>query len=63
MATRKSGGSAKVTTAKLTSESKVVPRVTASHIMPAPKGPRTLTHRQIKRGVEKVFEERYGRGA
>jgi len=36
---------------------------TATHILSAPKGPRTLTHRSIKRAVEKVFAERYGTNA
>jgi len=35
-------------------------RELAAHILSAPKGPRTLTHREIKKAVEKVFRERYG---
>ena len=30
----------------------------ASYILSAPKGPRTVSHRQIKTAVEKVFRER-----
>jgi hypothetical protein len=30
----------------------------AKHIMPAPKGKRTLTHRQIEAAVKRVFERR-----
>ncbi len=30
----------------------------AGHIMPAPKGKRTLTHRQIEQAVKRVFERR-----
>ena len=30
----------------------------ADHIMPAPKGQRTLTHREIKEAVRHVFERR-----
>lgn len=35
----------------------------ASHILSAPKGARTLTHREIKQAVERVFEERHGADA
>jgi hypothetical protein len=31
----------------------------ATYILSAPKGARTLTHREIKQAVEKVFEEHY----
>ncbi len=31
---------------------------TADHILAAPKGPRTVSHRRIKDAVEKVFQER-----
>lgn len=30
----------------------------AAHIKPAPKGPRTVSHRRIVEAVEKVFRER-----
>jgi hypothetical protein len=30
----------------------------AAHILPAAKGPRTVSHRKIKEAVEKVFRER-----
>ncbi len=30
----------------------------ATHIMPAPKGPRTVSHQRIKAAVEKVFRDR-----
>ena len=30
----------------------------AAHILAAPKGPRTVSHRRIKDAVEKVFRER-----
>jgi hypothetical protein len=40
-------GSAKVTSAKA-----------SAHILPAAKGPRTVSHRQIKEAVDKVFRER-----
>jgi AhpD family alkylhydroperoxidase len=35
----------------------------SSYILSAPKGARTLTHREIKQVVEKVFKERYGTDA
>lgn len=35
----------------------------ASHILSAPKGPRRLTHREIKEAVERVFVRRYGADA
>jgi hypothetical protein len=33
-------------------------RSPAAHIMAAPKGPRTVSHRRIAEAVEKVFRER-----
>ncbi len=35
----------------------------ASHILSAPKGPRTLTHREIEQAIRKVFKDRYGADA
>lgn len=35
----------------------------ASHILSAPRGARTLTHREIKQAVDRVFVKRYGAGA
>lgn len=34
------------------------PTKAVSHIMPAPKGPRTVSHRRIREAVAKVFQER-----
>lgn len=42
---------------------KTVVKKAASHILSAPKGARTLTHRKIKQAVERVFKERYGADA
>ncbi|MBV9537404.1 MAG: hypothetical protein JOY70_00575 [Acidisphaera sp.] len=30
----------------------------AAHVLSAPKGPRTVTHRELKAAVDKVFRER-----
>jgi hypothetical protein len=43
--------------------SKRVAKSAATYILSAPKGARVLTHREIKRAVERVFEERYGTDA
>jgi hypothetical protein len=43
--------------------SKRVAKSAATYILSAPKGARVLTHREIKRAVERVFEDRYGTDA
>jgi hypothetical protein len=35
----------------------------AAHILSAPKGPRSVTHDQIKKAVAKVFRERHSADA
>lgn len=39
---------------------KAIAKNAAAHILSAPKGPRTLSHRQIKQAVKSVFQDRYG---
>lgn len=51
------------TTARKAAARKPAAKKGETYILSAPKGPRTLTHRQIKQAVEKVFEERYGADA
>lgn len=34
----------------------------AAHVLSAPKGPRTVTHRELKAAVDKVFRERAATG-
>lgn len=40
-----------------------VAKSAAAHILSAPKGPRTVSHRKMKDAVEKVFRERAHTGA
>ena len=42
---------------------KAAPKTAASHILSAPKGYRTLSHRTVKKAIEEIFEERYGADA
>lgn len=61
MPTKRVGRSvtAAATTTKKSSKRKTAAaKGPADRIMPAPKGARTLTHRQIEETVKKVFERR-----
>ena len=49
---------AKITKSKKAVSAKVASAKAAAHILPAAKGPRTVSHRTIKAAVEKVFRER-----
>jgi hypothetical protein len=51
------------TIAKAGAERKLVIKKAASHILSPPRGARTLTHREIRQAVERVFEERYSKDA
>ncbi len=44
--------------AVLPAKKAVAEKSAAAHILSAPKGPRTVSHRKIKDAVEKVFRER-----
>lgn len=50
-------------TARKAAARKLAAKKAGTYILSAPKGPRTLTHRQIKQAVDKVFEEHYGADA
>jgi hypothetical protein len=41
-----------------TTSKKPAQRPAASYVLSAPKGPRTISHKQIKQAVEKVFRDR-----
>lgn len=50
-------GSGKTASAK-PAPPKLASRNAAAHILQPAKGPRTISHRQIKEAVEKIFRER-----
>ncbi len=51
-------GTAKKSAARAAPRKAAARSSTAGHIMEAPKGPRTVSHRRIQEAVEKVFRER-----
>ena len=49
---------AKTENAEATAKRKKATNAGAAHIMPAPRGPRTVSHRKIVAAVEAVFRNR-----
>lgn len=59
----KAGAAVKKVTKPRKSAKATAAKKAAAYILSAPAGHRTLSHREIKKAVEKVFEERYGTNA
>jgi hypothetical protein len=57
------GGDAKRGMVRVTAKKASARKAAAPHILAAPKGPRTVSHRRIKQAVDKVFRERSGADA
>lgn len=55
---RGAAGSGKKSAARPAARKMAARSIAADHIMEAPKGPRTVSHRRIQEAVEKVFRAR-----
>ena len=54
----KASGAKTASTKARSAKAGPVPANPAAHILPAAKGPRTVSHRKIKQAVDNVFRER-----